>query len=148
MNSRTRILGIAAVAITLAACSSSTPNATAQDAATKVQTSVSDVTKLVTITADNDPNNLIGRPNGYTAATVLYDGRASCEKPSTDCGATIEQWPNQKDAQARADYIQGILKASPMLGSEYDYVSGNLLLRVTGKLSADQAAAYKAALTQ
>jgi hypothetical protein len=33
------------------------------------------------------------------------------------------------------DYIQGILKDSPMLGTEYDYLRGGLLLRVDGALS-------------
>ena len=43
------------------------------------------------------------------------------------------------------DYIQRILKDSPMLGSEYDYLRGSLLLRVDGALKPSAAAAYETA---
>jgi hypothetical protein len=39
----------------------------------RLQAVVPSVRKVVTITEDNDPNCLIGRPNGYTDAAVIYD---------------------------------------------------------------------------
>ncbi|MDS1114711.1 hypothetical protein RD149_13125 [Gordonia westfalica] len=102
------------------------------------------------ITEDNDPNNLIGRPNGYTAAYVIEDSRIGCPEPpdkiGVDCGAMVEQWPDQASAQARADYIQRVRKDLPMLGQEYYTVRGDLLLRVSGELKPSQAEAYERVL--
>jgi len=112
-----------------------------------LQAAVPEVTKVIKLTAANDPNDLLGRPNGYTAAWKLYDSRAKCDTPlDTTCGATVEVWPSEADAKRRSAYIQGILKNAPALGTEYDTVSGPVLLRVTGQLTPAQAAAYKQAL--
>lgn len=124
-----------------------TPTAGSASDALKAQ--IPSITKLVTITEENDPNDKIGRPNGYTAAVVLFDSRTKCtDGLGSSCGATIEQWPTPADAKARMDYIQGILKDSPMLGSEYDYLRGGLLLRVDGALKPSAAAAYKTAFAE
>jgi serine/threonine protein kinase, bacterial len=121
---------------------------TAQNAAESIRAAIPEVTDTIALTADNDANNLIGRPNGYAAATVLVDSRAQCptDGPGVDCGATIEQWPSAEAAQRRADYIQAIGKNLPMM-SEWTTVKGNLLLRVTGKLKPSAAETYKAAFT-
>jgi hypothetical protein len=58
--------------------------------------------------------------------------------------ATVEQWPDQVAAQRRADYIQQMLAAQPMLGTEWTVVKGPLLLRVTGKLKPSDEKAYEA----
>jgi serine/threonine protein kinase, bacterial len=120
----------------------------AQSAAESIRAAIPEVTETIALTADNDANNLIGRPNGYVAATVLVDSRARCpsDGPGVDCGATIEQWPSAEAAQRRAEYIQGIGHHLPMM-SEWTTVKGNLLLRVVGKLKPSAAETYKAAFT-
>lgn len=50
-------------------------SATARSAAESIRASVPEVTDVIDLTEDNDTNNLIGRPNGYVAATVLVDSR-------------------------------------------------------------------------
>jgi hypothetical protein len=35
---------------------------------------------LVTITGDNDANNMVGRTTGYVAAAVIVDSRAGDER--------------------------------------------------------------------
>lgn len=98
------------------------------------------VRKVLTITKKNDPNKLLGRSNGYTSAAVLYDRRVSCsDGPGADCGATIEQFASAAKASARKHYIQSILKAAPVLGKEYDSVSGRYLIRVSGDLTRTEA---------
>jgi hypothetical protein len=105
-------------------------------------------TKIVTITEDNDPNNLIGRPNGYVSAAVLYDSNASCDDLGVACGVTVEVWADEAAAQARSDYILGILEEAPALGSEFHTVNGAVLVRVDGKqLKPSQAEAYTDALS-
>ena len=102
---------------------------------------------VIKLTENNDPNNLIGRPGKFDAGSYMQDTRLKCSatKIETSCGAMIERWPSNADAKARMDYIQGILKSMPALGTEYDYVRGNLLLRVGGDLKPSQAKAYETA---
>ncbi|MBU3751720.1 MAG: serine/threonine protein kinase [Mycobacterium sp.] len=123
----------------------------AQAAAEAIQKAVPEITQLVALTELNDDNNLIGRPNGYSAAVVLVDSRSKglCDvaRPGMDCGATVEQWPDAAAAQRRLDYIQGIRNAAPALGSEWTTRNDNLLLRVTGELPPSAAKAYEAAFT-
>lgn len=121
---------------------------TAQSVAESIRATIPQVTELIEITEDNDPNNLMGRPNGYVEATVLVDSRLpKCNTLGADCGAMIEQWPDQAAAQSRADYIQAMRREMPMLGQEWDTVKGDLLLRVTGALKPSEAKAYESAFT-
>jgi hypothetical protein len=53
---------------------------------------------------------------------------------------------NHAGAVRRARYIQGIIQAAPVLGAEYDYVAGAVLLRVSGQLTPAQARRYRAAI--
>lgn len=120
----------------------------ANSAAELVKAVLPQVSEIVQIGEDNDPNHLFGRPNGYIAASVLIDSRLPrCTELGADCGAMIEQWPDQAAAQARADYIQSMRRAMPMLGQEWDTVRGNLLLRVAGTLKPSEAEGYESALT-
>lgn len=109
---------------------------------------VGTVTEIVTITEANDPNNKIGRPNGYTSAAVLKDQGGECPSdPSigVDCGATVEVFADAAGAKARSDYILTLQKGAPILGSEWHYLKDTALLRVTGKLAPSAAAPYNAA---
>jgi hypothetical protein len=121
----------------------------AQVAAERVKAALPGGVTLAALTGDNDANHLLGRPKGYAAATVIVDPRSDgwCDlgQPGVDCGATVEQWPDAAAAQRRADYIQTIQGAAPMLGTEYDTVRGNLLLRVSGKLAPAVADQYRTA---
>lgn len=134
------------------AASDSAPT-TAHGAAEAIQLAVPEVTELIALTEENDVNNLIGRPHGYVAATVLVDSRlsrtlpCSTTEPGVDCGATVEQWPDTDAAQKRADYIQQVRAAMPITGQEWTTVKDNLVLRVTGELKPSDADAYKAVFT-
>lgn len=104
----------------------------------------------MTVTEANDGNHLIGRPHEYTSAIKFADSRVKAsdvvgaDKGDVDWGGGIEAFPSHGDAQARADYIQAIVKNLPMF-SEYDYVDGVFLVRVSHYLTPTQAAEYKAA---
>ncbi|WP_270888939.1 hypothetical protein [Pedococcus sp. 5OH_020] len=104
------------------------------------------MTKLVTITEDNDPNNKIGRPGGYVSAATLYDSGASCTELGVECGATVEVWPDEAGARSRSKFIQDALKAANgALGEEYHYQHGAVLLRVYGDLKPSVAKKYEVA---
>lgn len=123
---------------------------TAQTAAERIKAAIPEVT-LITITGDNDANNMIGRSTGYAAATVIVDPRVGEEcdqtKPGIVCGAGVEQWPDAAAAQQRADYLKAVHSAMPMLGTEYATLRENLLLRVSGKLNPSVADQYRSAFT-
>ena len=117
-----------------------------QDATTIAQSlAVPSVKKVVTITEDNDPNHLIGRPNGYVSAAILYDAGTKCSSLGASCGATVAVWPTPADAERRSAYFLGLRKDTPACGTEYHTVRGAALLRVTGQLKPSVAAQYAAA---
>ncbi|MCW7941758.1 hypothetical protein AAW14_06395 [Streptomyces hygroscopicus] len=102
------------------------------------------------VTAANDGNHLLGRPNQYTSKVDFTDSRIKAsdvqytKKGDVDRGGSIEVFADPTDAQARAKYIQAVTKSMPAL-SEYDYVHGTVLVRVSHYLTPTQAGEYKAA---
>ena len=108
------------------------------------------MTGAATQTEDNDPNDLLGRPNGYTqrASADLPGGEKGGEKFTVDRGLVIEVWPTAADADRRAEYIQTALKGAPILGTEYHYRAGGgaVLVRVSGKVKPSLAKRVEAAL--
>jgi len=120
---------------------------TATEMANRIKAKVKSVTKVVTITEDNDPNDLIGRPGGYTDGAIIYDSGVKCTELGNGCGGTIEIWPTTAEAKARSEYLRKVLKAAPMLGTEYHTLNGTALLRVTGKIKPSVAKIYAAAFT-
>jgi hypothetical protein len=99
------------------------------------------------LTASTDPNNLLGRPGGYTSKADWTDSRS---KPKLDDevqrGGSVEVYDDPAAAEERAKYIADTLKAAKIFGTEYHYLNGGVLLRVSGALTPDQAAEYEAAL--
>lgn len=133
----------------------STAAPAAKDAAgviARLKTAGLPVGTITVYTADNDPNHLLGRPNGYTSKASFADTRITADQArsnetgSVDLGGSVEVFSSGDDATARAAYITKSEKSMPMLGTEYDYVSGPVLLRLSQVLTPDQAAAYKKAL--
>jgi hypothetical protein len=118
--------------------------------AKRLRTQIPQIVDVITMTEDNDENNLIGRPGQYDAASFMADKRLGCHAAgvydglSIDCGAKIERWPSEADAKARMTDIQDKLKTYG-LGAEWDYVRGRVLLRVAGDLKPSEAAVYETA---
>ncbi|MFI7399681.1 hypothetical protein ACIBW9_04200 [Streptomyces sp. NPDC049541] len=136
--------------------SSQKPSATASKPVTadaafaSISSKVSSAKLSGTVTAENDPNHLLGRPNQYTSKVTFTDSRIKAtdvtgtEKGDVERGGAIEVFSSPADATARAKYIQAVTKAMPAL-TEYDYVNGTVVLRVSHYLTPAQAATYKAA---
>ncbi|MFI1169259.1 hypothetical protein ACH4UM_38290 [Streptomyces sp. NPDC020801] len=158
-------LGAATLVVALTACGNSTSpgsDAAGKDDAAKSQppTAASAFTQISgkvpaaklsgTITADNDPNHLLGRPNEYTSKVTFTDSRVKAsdvegtKKGDVDRGGAVEVFANPTDAAARAKYIQAVTKSMPMF-AEYDYVHGTVLVRVSHYLTPNQARQYKTA---
>lgn len=102
----------------------------------------------IAVTNENtDPNDLLGRPNGYIARASfeLPDGDMDAEQYDMDRGGAIEVWPDDASAHRRSTYLLELDKAAPILGNEYNYVRGPVLLRITGKVKPSVAAQFEAA---
>jgi len=102
-------------------------------------------------TAATDPNHLLGRPGGYTSKIIFADPRARDPQNASGGhdvaeGGSIEVYATHAGAVRRASYIEAVTQAAPILGAEYDYVSGRVLLRVSGILTPAQARQYEEAL--
>lgn len=155
-HTATRVAALLAVlAVVLPACSSSKPSSarppvsaghlaaesppSAQSVVNRLEAAGLAVVAPIVYTAANDPNSLLGRPGQYTS-------KASWKIPGVDDdpAGSVEVFATSGEAQARARYIQSI-RSGGILGTEYDYLSGGVLLRLSGQLTPAQAQAYAAA---
>jgi hypothetical protein len=130
----------------------SAPAAQALDAKTVVQAladAVGDAKPATVYTAATDPNKLLGRPGGYTSKADFTDDRA---KPDLDDevqnGGSVEVYDDPADAEERGKFIADTLDKMKIFGTEYHYLKGGILLRVSGELTPEQAAEYETALNK
>jgi hypothetical protein len=143
-------------AAALESATAAAPSTTAQamDAATALAT-LKDaglpITDSAVITETNDANDLIGRPGQYVSKVAFADSRLGVPidpaEPGNEGGGSIEVFADDAEAQARSDYIQETLQSlGPIAGTEYHYLAGPILVRVTGELPPSVAAEYGAAV--
>ena len=160
---------VAALLVSLTACGGSSPSnstadaheptrsgtlaskpLTARAAFEKMSTTVPTANLTGTVTTQNDPNHLLGRPNEYTSKITFSDSWVpavqvtGADPGAVERGGAIEAFANPADAEARAAYIRGVTKSLPAL-AEYDYVHGSVLVRVSHYLTRKQAAQYESA---
>ena len=142
-----RRLAAGCALLMLAACDLGESEAQRVEAVIASLERVDSVERMVRFTEDTDPDELLGRPGGYTDGAVFYDARLSCPQPGIDCGAVLEVWEDPGDAEARSEEIKALQLGMQMLGFEHHFVEGSLLLRVNGDLTEPQAEEYDAALS-
>ena len=104
-------------------------------------------------TEADDPNKLMGRPGGYTSKTAFYDSRISkdaavgARDDAIIRGGSVEVFESAELAIKRYEYVKAIAESSSLF-TEYDYVSGTALVRVSKELTPTQAREYEAALKE
>jgi len=119
------------------------------EVAAALQSQVPTITGITEVTEANDANNLIGRPGQYVSAAWIADSAADPAQTGIDGGAVVETFATPENTQTRSDYIQGVLQgAGGVLGTEYHYLNGTVLLRVSGILMPSQAAVYEEAFSK
>lgn len=137
--------------VLLAGCGSTSPPRTAEDVTKYLSTRVPTSKLTKAYNAEDDPNRLLGRPNGYLSKTAFSDSRVrnvqTYPPDAIERGGSVEVFADEAGATARRTYIKQIAKAAPILGTEYQYQVGPVLLRVSKKLTPNQAQEYEAALT-
>ncbi len=103
-------------------------------------------------TETTDPNHLLDRPGQYTSKANFIDRRVRGQGspgPSIDSaqGGSVEVFATPTDAATRARYVRTVTQSASAL-TEYDFLQGRTLLRLSKVLTPTQANAYKAALTR
>lgn len=93
---------------------------------------------------ESDPNEMLGRPNGYTSKLVFADDRLenTGERPGVEDGGGVEVFDSSERAESRSEEIQDKLESAG-LGTEYHYTNEGVLVRVAGELTPDQATDYE-----
>ena len=93
-----------------------------------------------------DPDDLLGHKDGYSsrASFDLPGADTGADPYSIDRGGVIEVWPDASGAKARADHFATLAKENPMMGPEYAYLSGPVLVRITGRVDPSVAAKFGA----
>lgn len=134
----------------LAGCSS-TPPPTASDVANRVAAAVPGSTPGAVLTAETDPNRLLGRPGGYSSSAVINDPRtppeSRTEPTALDQGAKVEVFDDEGQAETREQYLNALSQSgSPLTAAGYTYRSGTVVLRVSPDLTPSAAEQYRAAL--
>ena len=98
----------------------------------------------------NDPNGNLNKAGGYTAQVYFSSdlvnqasvyGNSIIEK-GTDCGGSIEVYPNASDAEKRNDYLASF--DGSIFASGSHTVVGTVLVRTSDELTASQQKALEA----
>jgi hypothetical protein len=118
----------------------------------KLQAADLPIIMIAPVTPDNDVDGLLARSHGYLSKVTFTDTRVKVTgipkkgAGSASQGGAVEVFRSVAQALARSSSIQANQKSDPAFGKEYDYVSGAVLLRVSGHLSDEQARRYQAGL--
>ena len=100
-----------------------------------------------TYNAANDLNHDLGRPGQYTGKVNFKDTRISSPEQGAEIlvadGGSIEVFADTTDARHRFAYLQALSKSGVPQFVEYEYLDGVVILRISSKLTPDQAAAYQ-----
>lgn len=116
---------------------------TAEEIANQLKEKISDMGKIEVYDEENDPNNLLGRPNQYTSKINFADNRIEQYEGSIT-GGSIEVFKNSTDMENRKSYVESISAQASMF-AQYIYSEGNYLLRIDKDLTPSQAKEYEEA---
>ncbi|WP_238435644.1 MULTISPECIES: PGRS family protein [unclassified Frankia] len=104
-------------------------------------------------TADSDPNQLFGKPGGYTSKIEFADARTGVNlngvtnQDPVEIGGSIEVFANAANADARLQQLRQISAAGGQLTQEVDFRQDGVVLRLSRYLAQTQTQAYGTALT-
>jgi hypothetical protein len=119
-------------------------NLTAEDVLNALKAAKLPIEKEIVYMEENDPNKLLGRPNQYVGKANWNDARVEPLTPD-DRSMTVEVFASAEDLENRRKYVEAIGKSMSPL-AQYQYAHKNALLRLSHKLTPQQAAEYEKVL--
>lgn len=109
----------------------------------KLQAAGIPIKQLQILTAENDPNAMLGRPGGYSSKVLFRDGRHEGDQLADD--STIEVFADEAGAAKRKAYVESVTEGTPFL-TQYMYQQGPVLVRLDRTITPAEAAKYEQAL--
>lgn len=108
---------------------------------------VDGITQIQPVTEDNDPNGLLNKAGGYTAAVyfeassvdqsqVYYSGNGDSIDKGTEGGGCVEVYATEDDAKSRNGYLSGF--DGGILSNGSHTVVGTCVIRTSDLLTATQ----------
>ncbi len=106
--------------------------------------------ELVEFTAETDPNELLGRPGGYTSKVNFQDTRLEPESTDFDVqdGGAVEVFATPEDLEDRVARLEASWEAFPLLDEDVLFTHESVLLRVSTRLLTADSDTYGAALRE
>ncbi|HZQ37041.1 MAG TPA: hypothetical protein VFD32_14010 [Dehalococcoidia bacterium] len=99
------------------------------------------------LSADDDPEHLLGTAGGYTSKSVFADSRiANGASASLQAGGAVEFFADPRAAQRRFARLQAAQKGSAQ--PEWLFHDGDVVVRLSPALKADQASEYEISARQ
>jgi hypothetical protein len=120
---------------------------TARELVAKVKQAGLPIGKVDCFTEETDPNDLLGRPGGYTSKCDWADKREEQYSADDLIGGSFEVFDTAEDAAERAEYLKAF-EGQGALSTGYTYIvpdGGTTVLRVDADLTSKQAEQYKRA---
>lgn len=101
----------------------------------------------INYTAETDPNEMLGRPGGYTSKVNFRDTRLTPERDTieTTDGGSVEFFASKTDLQRRVDHLKSVWDTIPLIDRDVVFTKGTVLLRVSIRLLTEQSNAYGSA---
>ena len=97
-------------------------------------------------TPPEDHVALPGGPTDRVGSWAVLDSRFPCDQPGIECGAVVEVWGSAESAERRSEEMTGLTAGMLPRDAEQHVLRGSVLLRLDGRLTRKQVAAYAAAL--
>ncbi|EIV95685.1 hypothetical protein [Frankia sp. QA3] len=126
-------------------------NLTAEQVAIRLAEAGLPLHTTVVYTAATDPDRLLGTAGGYSSRIAFSDPRvgsnevAGAPAGAIERGGAIEAFRDAAAAQRRATRLLTVTENNPLI-TEYVYVRGGVVVRVSLVLTEQQAKGYEAAL--
>src|SRR5262245_44473192 len=133
-----------AAGATPSASSSAAPNPlaglTAEQVAIRLLDAKVPLRTTLVYDASNDPNQLLGKPGGYTSKIAFVGDRTHASAASVTArdpvaqGGSIEVFADAAAASSRVEQLRAVSSSSQLL-QEFDYQQGGVVVRVSKYLS-------------
>lgn len=153
MRKRFLLAAATSLALAITGCGALPGQAADADAGTiikKLEAANLGLTNVAVQDENTDPNNLLGRPNGYTsrASGDLPGGDKSATPYDTSRGLVVEVFDSKDGASSRKEYISTLQAKVKLLGAEYEYLTpdGYGLVRVAQGVKPSAAKKIEAAV--
>lgn len=128
------MLGLA-VALSCGACSQ--PKETVKSVVEKFKAADLPISDYTIFDDNTDPNG--SGDHAYSEKGIFFDSRVDWDYEEGDGSGSVEIFDSAKEAQKRADYINGFAKLDVY---RYQLISNNALIRLNTAMTHEQAAEY------